>query len=417
VGRLEQWLLYDARRMSTFVSPGRALRRAGAALLIVAGLFAVWSGTRVVKAWWGAERIEYDTPAARTEISSADDALREQVAGEIRDAEAAEAAEADADQDPQGDSTAFTPEEVSPIEGLISAANPFDPDSVQAFLIIGTDQRPELGESSRADVIVMVIFPPGDDPIMVSLPRDLWLPNPCTGGMSRINANLNGCGDKATGPELMAIAVEDYTGIHVDHFAVFDFEGFKEIVDQVGGVEVCVDDTVKTDWRAGRPEVVFEPGCTLTDGHGALAWMRSRHTQVLNDNGAWVTMPGVNDLARNQRQQDMLIQALRKLKEYRNLTEFAGVVETLAGTFSIDDDLSLFGAIGLAWSQRDLDPSSILRPVIPTRFYTTEAGAIVLIPTETFHDVLASVYPDVDGLLAEGADGGTASDAPAIPAG
>jgi anionic cell wall polymer biosynthesis LytR-Cps2A-Psr (LCP) family protein len=138
---------------------------------------------------------------------------------------------------------------------------------------------------------------------------------------------------------------------------------------------------------------------------------------VLNDNGAWVTMPGVNDLARNQRQQDMLIQALRKLKEYRNLTEFAGVVETLAGTFSIDDDLSLFGAIGLAWSQRDLDPSSILRPVIPTRFYTTEAGAIVLIPTETFHDVLASVYPDVDGLLAEGADGGTASDAPAIPAG
>jgi LCP family protein required for cell wall assembly len=244
----------------------------------------------------------------------------------------------------------------------------------------------------------MFIIPPDDDPILVSLPRDLWIPNPCTGGLTRINANLNGCGDRATGPELLSLAVEQYTGIRINHFALFDFEGFVEIVDRVGGVEICVDESVRTDWRAG--DAVFAEGCTIADGEGALAWMRSRHTLVLNQNGVWVPKPGVNDFDRNQRQQDMLIQALEKLKSYRNITEFATVVEALAGTFTIDDDLSLWAAISLAWDQRDLNPAFIERPVIPTSFYATEAGAIVLVPTEPFQDVLATVYPNVDALLA-----------------
>ena len=37
------------------------------------------------------------------------------------------------------------------------------------------------------------------------------------------------------------MAVEDFTGVEIDHFAVFDFEGFKAIIDRVGGVEICVD--------------------------------------------------------------------------------------------------------------------------------------------------------------------------------
>jgi hypothetical protein len=96
----------------------------------------------------------------------------------------------------------------------------------------------------------------------------------------------------------------------------------------------------------------------------------------------------------------MLIQALQRLKSFRSITEFASLVETLTDTFTIDDDLSLWAAISLAWSQRDLDPASIQRPVIPTRFYETDAGAIVLIPTAPFEEVLASVYPDVEDLLA-----------------
>jgi LCP family protein required for cell wall assembly len=374
------------------------LLRASAATLIVVVLFAAWSGTRMVRAWLNTERIDYDTAGASVEIQEADDTHRENIAEEIRRAEAAEAAE-DTDEPPPGDSTLASDEELASVADLVTADESLPTGVLQTYLIIGTDQRPQYGESSRADVILMFIVPPDDDPILVSLPRDLWIPNPCTGGMSRINANLNGCGDRATGPELLSLAVEQYTGIRIDHFALFDFEGFVDIVDQVGGVEVCVEEAVRTDWRAG--EVVFEEGCTLTDGSGALAWMRSRRTQIRNDNGVWVPKPGVTDLERNQRQQDLLIQALERLKGYRNITEFATVVEALSGTFTIDDDLSLWKAIRLAWDQRDLDPNSIQRPVIPTVFYTTEAGASVLLPTEPFQDVLAAVYPNVDDLLAQ----------------
>ncbi len=394
------------------------LRRSGAALLIIVGLFAAWSGTRVVKAWLGTDRIDYDVTAASAAIDAANEAERLAIEQQIRDAEAAADAEARAaaeleaqgqdsadgidPAEPQGDSTIYTAEEISSFEELLAADSILPPDHLQTYLIIGSDQRPAYGEASRADVILMLIIPPDDDPIMLSLPRDLWIPNPCTGGMSRINANLNGCGDRATGPETLALAVEQYTGIHVDHFALFDFEGFKRVVDGVGGVEVCVDQATRTDWRSGA-EVVFEPGCTLTNGEGALAWMRSRHTQVLNANGVWVTMPGVNDLTRNQRQQDMIIQALVKLKGYQNVTEFATVVETLTSAFTIDEGLGLWEAIALAWSQRDLNPASIERLVIPTTFYTTDGGAIVLLPTEKFQDVLARAYPNVEDLLTAGA--------------
>ena len=89
---------------------------------------------------------------------------------------------------------------------------------------------PQLGTSSRADVIVLLLLPAdGSDPVMVSIPRDLYLPNPCTGGYTRVNATLNGCGEAATGPELLSVAVEDFTGVQIDHFAVFDFEGFQAI--------------------------------------------------------------------------------------------------------------------------------------------------------------------------------------------
>lgn len=379
----------------------------------------------MVKAWWDTHRIEYDTTEASVAIEQAPIEERQQVEEQIRDFEAAEdaaaiaAAEAEAEAPvpvgeepviieeiiPQGDSTIYSLEEIAGFEDLLQADTILPPDSLQTYLIIGSDHRPAYGISTRADVILMLIIPPDDDAIMVSLPRDLWIPNPCTGGMSRINANLNGCGDWASGPELLSLAVEQYTGIQVDHFALFDLEGFKDIVDGVGGVEVCVDEPMRTDWRAGRPQVVFAEGCSVTDGHGALAWMRSRKTQVLNMNGMWVTAPGTNDLVRNQRQQDMLIQALVKLKSYQNVTEFATAVETLTDAFTIDDDLTLWDAIALAWSQRGLDPNSIDRPVIPVRDYITEGGAYVLIPTAEFQDVLAAVYPNVQELLSAPARG------------
>lgn len=359
-------------------------------VIVVVSVTVVWAGWHAFKlwrAWQNVERVEFNVAEARQAIGDpANPFLGTEMADDEPEVQPPEV-EVDEIEVVDPDTTAPTSPRV-------------EPDALQAFLVIGSDQRPQTGPSSRADVIVLFLVPADDaDPIMVSIPRDLYLPNPCTGGMSRINANLNGCGDLATGPELLAVAVEDFTGIEIDHFAVFDFEGFKQVIDRVGGVEICVDYQVR-DLHT-EPHLDLPAGCTLAGGEQTLAWVRSRKTQELVD-GVWRTMPGVSDLERNQRQQELLLEALSRLKGFRSVTEFSALVEDLSDAFAIDEGLSLTDAIGIAWDLRDLEPSRISRPTIPVSYYVTSDGAYVLLPTSSFAEMLGEVYPAVTEILAGG---------------
>jgi LCP family protein required for cell wall assembly len=353
----------------------RNLLRAAVALAAVVLAWVGWQGLRLWRAWSGAERLPFDIVAAR-------EALAAQSGTE------------------GGTST------TSPNGGIHDGTLPGDSgqessgpasDTLRTFLIIGSDQRPARGLSSRADVIMLLMVPPeGADPIMVSIPRDLYLPDPCTGGSSRVNASLNGCGTGVTGPELLTVVVEDFTGVGIDHFALFGFDGFQKIVDKVGGVEICVENSVR-DGNT-KPELDLPAGCTLADGAMTLSWVRSRHTQEFVD-GSWRSMPGVNDLSRNERQQGLLLEALSRLKEFRSITEFAGLVEDLADTFAFDEALSLGDAVNLAWGLRGIDPANIKRVEIPVADFTTRDGALVLVPTAPFLDVRETAYPGASAIL------------------
>jgi LCP family protein required for cell wall assembly len=360
----------------------RNLIRGAVVLLLLVVAWAGWQTFRAWRAWSGVDRIPFQVVSAREAMGTLDTTV---VAG----------GQATGQDDATGEDE--TPGTL-PADVTIPVSPRLRPDALQAFLVIGSDYRPQLGTSSRADVILLVILPAdGADPVMVSIPRDLYLPNPCTGGLTRVNATLNGCGDAATGPELLTVAVEDFTGVQIDHFALFDFEGFKAIVDQIGGVEICVEHEVrdsKTD-----PPLSLPAGCTMADGPMTLSWVRSRHTQELVD-GVWRSMPGVNDLSRTERQQELLLEALRRLKGFGSVAEFGALVEDLAGAFSIDEGLSLSEAIDLAWSMRGIDVGSIKRPTIPVADYVTDNGAYVLLPQASFAEVLESAYAGAASLLA-----------------
>lgn len=358
----------------------RNLIRGAIILVVGVAAWSGWQGFQIWRDWSNIERIPYDIAEAR-------EALNEP--GPVLDAAAADGSGTDALEVPG----------TMPPELTLPSSPSLEPDALQAFLVIGSDERPQLGTSSRADVIVMLLLPAdGADPVMVSIPRDLYLPNPCSGGYTRINATLNGCASRGvTGPELLTVALEDFTGVQIDHFAAFDFEGFKTIIDRVDGVEICVEHAVRDSHT--EPPLDLPAGCTVADGGMTLSWVRSRHTQELVD-GTWRRMPGVNDLTRNQRQQELLLEALSRLKAFNSITAFSDLVESLTNTFSIDDDLSLGGAIGLAWDMRGLDVDSIQRPTIPVADFTTEAGAQVLRPTATFSEVLESAYPGAAALVA-----------------
>lgn len=360
----------------------RNLIRLGILVVIAAVGWAGWQAFRVWRAWHNVDRIAFDVTDAR-------EALSQQGTIPIDGGQT----------DPATGEEAEVPGTLPPDVTLPTSPH-LAPDALRAFLIIGSDYRPQLGTGSRADVIVLVLLPAdGADPVMVSIPRDLYLPNPCTGGYTRINATLNGCGEAATGPELLSVAVEDFTGIEIDHFAVFDFEGFKAIIDRVGGVEICVDYAVRDSNTI--PPLDLPAGCTVTDGAMTLSWVRSRHTQELAD-GVWRGLAGVNDLTRNQRQQELLLQALSRLKSFRSVTEFSALVEDLTDAFAIDEGLSLSDAIGLAWDMRGISIASIQRPTIPVVNFVTEGGAYVLLPQASFAEVLESAYPGAAALVEDG---------------
>jgi LCP family protein required for cell wall assembly len=239
----------------------------------------------------------------------------------------------------------------------------------------------------------------GLDPFMVSLPRDLYIPNRCW-GYGRINSTIKGCDreneEVVNGPTLLALTVEDFTGIKVDHFALFDFTGFEEIINGIGGVEICVENAVKD----AKAYLDLPAGCTNASGAQALAWVRSRKT-LQNVDGAWRSVPGAGDLQRNQHQQELILEMFTKLKRFRSPEDLNRKIAELSDAFTLDDQLGLTEAIALAWQLRDVDLDSIRRLELQVKLSRTKAGQSVLVPTAPFAEVLEESYPEFVQALSE----------------
>lgn len=347
------------RKERTLVS--RAMARFGVMLLVLLATFSLWTGWQLFQSWNSLDQVAIDTAAARDRVADQT---------------------ADIDEDSGETVTADIADSLVPVASL-------EGDYFETYLVVGSDAREELG-GSRADVIVILLLPrDGSAPGLVSLPRDLYLTNPCNPERARrINANLAGCGD-VSGPDVLALAAEDFTGLKIDHFVLFDFDGFKAIIDRVGGHEICLEFPV----RDRQAELDLPAGCSIADGDQTLAWVRSRNTQELVD-GSWRTQPGVNDLTRNTRQQDVILDMFSKMSQLRSPTELTALVRELSDAFVLDQGIGINDAVDLAWSLRGMSSHEFARLEVPVEFYVTSAGASVLVPTEPFRDTLLAAYPD-----------------------
>ena len=273
--------------------------------------------------------------------------------------------------------------EDQPLQEVVIAA-PTIEGSYRSFLLIGSDEAADL-----ADVVLLTVLPADEDlsPFMVSLPRDLYVPNRCTNGYGRINTAFRECGD-VNAPTMLALAVEDFTGIKVDNFAIFDFEGFEQIIDGVGGVELCSEYPL----RDAKAHLDFPGGCVNANGEMALAWVRSRHTQQ-QINGSWRSVPGAGDLLRNQHQQEVLLLLAEKLRTFESPTDLSNKINELSNAFVVDDGLGLADTLSLGWSVRGVEVTTIQRLVVPVKLSRTTKGQSILRATQPFDEVLAEFYP------------------------
>jgi len=273
-------------------------------------------------------------------------------------------------------------------------------DSFDTYLLIGSDERSEKIaetrgeiEGKRADVIILGLVEKGTDEItLLSFPRDLLIQNSCTNNLERINAayTKNECGGRA---ENLAASIFSISGIRVDHFASFDFEGFEEIIDSVDGIEVCVDETQREGFS-----FELQKGCQTVNGLTTLNWVVSRSTEVLvgekivdkdgNDISNWRPMPGVSDLSRIERQQYVVMQLINELRNFESINELYGFINALENAFVIDENLTLNRAVDILWTFRNIDLSNVKKLTAPVNYLTLSDGRQVLVLSETIENFL-----------------------------
>lgn len=261
---------------------------------------------------------------------------------------------------------------------------------LHAFLLVGSDSRDELAdtegfgefEGNRADVVMVLLKDEGRTGLL-SLPRDLIVEDPCRGGENRLSEMLEGC-ESMNGPTLLTVVVEDVIGEPIEHFALIDLAGFQAAVDAVGGYEICVENPV----RDQRAKLQLPAGCTMASGEQTLAWMRSRHTQELTDDG-WQTMEGVNDLVRNERQRAFLMDMMGRIADVTSPQDMAQAAQSVAGYVTVDSELSLMDAVSIAWTLRGLGSERVTEIPVPVYDDTTSGGASVLRPQTPVDEIVA----------------------------
>jgi len=248
------------------------------------------------------------------------------------------------------------------------------------YLMLGSDIR--SGTSFRTDSMIIVALRPRIGQIsLISIPRDLWVYIPAW-GMQRINtAYLHGELTRypGGGPGLIKDTILYNLGIRIDHTALVDFNGFKVILDTLGGIDVPVACQF-TDWHLNNPNADQQnennwslysigPGVVSMDGEMALWYARSRKKS--------------SDFDRGRRQQEVLRAIFSKFIQANSITKIPQLYNDLSS--SINTDLSLSTIMELAPFAFSLNNADIrsyyIRP--PLVFsWTTAQGAYVLSPSE-----------------------------------
>ena len=192
------------------------------------------------------------------------------------------------------------------------------------ILLLGSDTRSgsEAAQvsGSRADTIMLAHIPAdGKGVYLVSIMRDTWVNIPGYGA-AKINAALN-----YGGISLQVATVENLLGIKIDHVAEIEFEGFKALVNSVGGVDVQVPFNFDINiWS-------FKQGVQHMDGGAALAFVRARYQFADGD----------YQRVRNQRAfLRGLYTTLKAKGALSNVASFQSAVESIAGYMRVDSGLN-----------------------------------------------------------------------------
>jgi LCP family protein required for cell wall assembly len=197
-------------------------------------------------------------------------------------------------------------------------------------------------------------------PTLISIPRDSYVPIPGHGS-NKINAAL-----AFGGPTLLVQTVESVTGLRIDHYMGIGFEGLANVVNTVGGVQMCVTTAVPADPTGDSGFKGLAAGCHNLSGTQAIAFVRDRES--FSD----------QDLQRIQDQRAFLAALMKKATSpsvYLNPFTALPFASTAASSIDVDKGASLYDLLQAAQALRAPETGTV---PIANANYQTSAGDAVL---------------------------------------
>ncbi len=255
---------------------------------------------------------------------------------------------------------------------------PTNVEGVMNLLVIGSDVRSgenaDYGEAEgeRPDTMLIAGINVDEGAVtLVNLPRDLVVDLPgCEAvegyeGMAPQQGMINsamtfggvGCQWKV---------VEQVTGVHLDHFLMMDFTGFKDMVDALGGVQMCIPEPVEDP----KAQLELDAGLQTLDGEDSLGFVRSRYAQ---GDGS--------DLSRIDRQQEFMGAMLREVLSSEvmtnpiTITDFLGAV---TDSITTDDDLTVDIMTDIVISMREVDLDRVGFVTVPNGAHPDDENRIMM---------------------------------------
>jgi LCP family protein required for cell wall assembly len=215
----------------------------------------------------------------------------------------------------------------------------------------------------------MILHMGSNGPVLISLPRDSYVTIPGY-GQSKLNASY-----ADGGPKLAVQTVETVTGVHIDHYAEIGYQNLVNVVNDVGGVNMCIKQPIHDSYSGTN----LNAGCQTLNGTQALGYTRDRHSFA------------TGDLQREQDQRAMLKALLSKMTSPTTLLNpFAMVPAAFgsSGSVTVDQGAQLYQLVEVAFALKGTKTGTV--PVDTSALETSDGVAV-----QWNHDQASQLFNDI----------------------
>jgi len=307
------------------------------------------------------------------------------------------------------------------VKGLVDVPSGGADAGTDNILLVGSTDRCALKVQNAAyglcsdgvngvnsDVVMILHLDPARHSLSIlSIPRDLFVPNARAEGANKIDAALY------EGPSQLVAAINEDLDIPIQHYVVLNFDTFANVVDALGGVKMYFPEPV-FDAYSGLQ--VFTPGCISLDGVHALQVVRARHLQykgpgVTSSNPASWPYENQSDLARIRRDHEFL-RVLATAVAHNGLSDpitDGQLISSVAPQLQVDRRFSTSDMVTMVLDFHGVNPNAAPQLTLPVQVdqfgsYTYKGGAYgdIEFPSSVQDlqvvDQFLGVHPDTDTM-------------------